>query len=202
MSALTVSLIGLMTWNETLLTDNLHVPLGIDVKTVADFIVYDCAELEVYISNPDVLGDAISKWSNVMLPYWENVYKTEKEMKEISTTAGKTETYTRENTRTPELVVSSQINNTLNDNETYVKAMAGFNSNTPNVAERNTSNSETSHDTNSDTTTSGNEKINEKITRTYTDGVQGLKAWAELEYANTMMKICEDFKERFCLLIY
>lgn len=202
MSALTVSLIGLMTWNETLLTDNLHVPLGIDVKTVADFIVYDCAELEVYISNPDVLGDAISKWSNVMLPYWENVYKTEKEMKEISTTAGKTETYTRENTRTPELVVSSQINNTLNDNETYVKAMAGFNSDTPNVAERNTSNSETSHDTNSDTTTSGNEKINEKITRNYTDGVQGLKAWAELEYTNTMMKICEDFKERFCLLIY
>lgn len=202
MSALTISLMGLMTWNETLLTDNLHVPSGIDVKTVADFIVYDCAELEVYISNPYVLGDAISKWSNVMLPYWENVYKTEKEMKEISTTAGKTETYTRDNTRTPDLVVSSQINNALNDNETYVKAVAGFNSNTTNVAERNTSNSETSTDTNSDTTTTGNEKINEKITRTYTDGVQGLKAWAELEYANTMMKICEDFKERFCLLVY
>ena len=202
MSALTISLMGLMTWNETLLTDNLHVPSGIDVKTVADFIVYDCAELEVYISNPDVLGDAISKWSNVMLPYWENVYKTEKEMKEIDTTAGKTETYTRENTRTPDLVVSSQINNTLNDNETYIKAVAGFNSDTANVAERNTSNSETSSDTNSDTTTTGNEKTNEKITRTYTDGVQGLKAWAELKYANTMMKICEDFKERFCLLIY
>ena len=202
MSALTISLMGLMTWNETLLTDNLHVPSGIDVKTVADFIVYDCAELEVYISNPDVLGDAISKWSNVMLPYWENVYKTEKEMKEISTTAGKTETYTRDNTRTPDLVVSSQINNALNDNETYVKAVAGFNSDTTNVAERNTSNSETSTDTNSDTTTTGNEKINEKITRNYTDGVQGLKAWAELEYANTMMKICEDFKERFCLLVY
>ena len=202
MSALTISLMGLMTWNETLLTDNLHVPSGIDVKTVADFIVYDCAELEVYISNPDVLGDAISKWSNVMLPYWENVYKTEKEMKEISTTAGKTETYTRDNTRTPDLVVNSQINNALNDNETYVKAVAGFNSDTANVAERNTSNSETSTDTYSDTTTTGNEKINEKITRTYTDGVQGLKAWAELEYANTMMKICEDFKERFCLLVY
>lgn len=202
MSALTVSLMGLMTWNETLLTDNLHVPSGIDVKTVADFIVYDCAELEVYISNPDVLGDAISKWSNVMLPYWENVYKTEKEMKEIGTTAGKTETYNRENTRTPDLVVSSQINNTLNDNETYVKAVAGFNSDTANIAERNTSNSETSGDTNSDTTTTGNEKINEKITRTYTDGVQGLKAWTELKYANTMIKICEDFKERFCLLIY
>ena len=202
MSALTISLMGLMTFNETLLTDNLHVPSGIDVKTVADFIVYDCAELEVYISNPDVLGDAISKWSNVMLPYWENVYKTEKEMKEISTTAGKTETYTRDNTRTPDLVVSSQINNALNDNETYVKAVAGFNSDATNVAERNTSNSETSTDTNSDTTTTGNEKINEKITRTYTDGIQGLKAWAELEYANTMMKICEDFKERFCLLVY
>lgn len=202
MSALTISLMGLMTWNETLLTDNLHVPYGIDVKTVADFIVYDCAELEVYISNPDVLGDAISKWSNVMLPYWENVYKTEKEMKEISATAGKTETYNRDNTRTPDLVVSNQINNTLNDNETYVKAVAGFNSDTPNISERNTSNSETLTDTNSDTTTTGNEKINEKITRTYTDGVQGLKAWAELEYANTMMKICEDFKERFCLLVY
>nr|DAL56993.1 MAG TPA_asm: hypothetical protein [Caudoviricetes sp.] len=202
MPALTISLIGLMTWNETLLTDNLHVPSGIDVKTIADFIVYDCAELEVYISNPDVLGDAINKWSTVMLPYWENVYKTEKEMKEISTTAGKTETYTRENTRTPDIVVSSQINNTINDNDTYVKAVAGFNSDTTNVAEKNTSNSETSHDTNSDTTTSGHEKINEKITRTYTDGVQGLKAWTELEYANTMMKICEDFKERFCLLIY
>lgn len=202
MSALTISLIGLMTFNETLLTDNLHVPSGIDVKTVADFIVYDCAELEVYISNPDILGDAISKWSNVMLPYWENVYKTEKEMKEISTTAGKTETYNRDNTRTPDLVVSSQINNTLNDNETYVKAVAGFNSDTTNISERNTSNSETLTDTNSDTTTTGNEKINEKITRTYTDGVQGLKAWAELKYANTMMKICEDFKERFCLLVY
>ena len=160
MSALTISLMGLMTWNETLLTNNLHVPSGIDVKTVADFIVYDCAELEVYISNPDVLGDAINKWSTVMLPYWENVYKTEKEMKEISTTAGKTETYTRENTRTPDIVVSSQINNTLNDNDTYVKAVAGFNSDTTNVAEKNTSNSETSHDTNSDTTTSGSEKIN------------------------------------------
>lgn len=202
MSALTISLMGLMTFNETLLTDNLHVPSGIDVKTVADFILYDCAELEVYISNPDVLGDAISKWSNVMLPYWENVYKTEKEMKEISATAGKTETYTRDNTRTPNLVVNSQINNALNDNETYVKSVAGFNSDTTNVAERNTSNSETSTDTNSDTTTTGNEKINEKITRTYTDGVQGLKAWAELKYANTMMKICEDFKERFCLLVY
>lgn len=177
-------------------------PSGIDVKTIADFIIYDCAELEIYISNPDVLGDAINKWSNVMLPYWENVYKTEKEMKEISATAGKAEIYTRDSTRTPDLTVSSQINNSLNDNVTDVKSVAGFNSDSVNIAEKNTSDSTTSNDTNSDTTTTGNEQINEKVTRTYTDGIQGLKAWADLKYANTMMKICEDFKERFCLLVY
>lgn len=202
MSALTVSLMGLMTWNKTLLTDNLHVPSGIDVKTVADFIVYDCAELEMYISDPDVLGDAINKWSNVMLPYWENVYKTEKEMKEISVTAGKAEIYTRESTRTPDLTVSSQIDTALTDNVDDVKSVAGFNSSSVTIAEKNTIGSETSNNTNSDTTTTGNEKINEKVTRTYTDGVQGLKAWGDLKYSNTMMKICEDFKERFCLLVY
>lgn len=202
MSALTVSLMGLMAWNKTLLTDNLHVPSGIDVKTVADFIVYDCAELEIYISNPDVLGDAIDKWSSVMLPYWENVYKTEKEMKEINVTAGKAETYTRDSTRTPDLTVSSQIDTALTDNVTDVKSVAGFNSDSVTIAEKNTVDSETSNNTNSDTTTTGNEKINEKVTRNYTDGVQGLKAWGDLKYSNTMMKICEDFKERFCLLVY
>ena len=50
--------------------------------------------------------------------------------------------------------------------------------------------------------TSGRDEIDETVTRSKTGGVEKIVEWQKIEYFNIIQMIADDFKERFCLMVY
>nr|DAV86389.1 MAG TPA: hypothetical protein [Caudoviricetes sp.] len=206
MSCLTMTLRGLLTFDENLLKDNIQLPSEIDKNLFCDFLLYECDELEVLIANPAVFADALKKWSTFQLPMWEYYYKIESRQKEINPLTGESKTYTRDYTRTPNLTTKNITEETIDTNygSTDTKKNAGFNSASPITSTINTVDDRGVQGTNNtkNITETGNDKITEKIKEEKTKDADSLIKWIEMKYLNTANKIVSDFKERFCLLIY
>lgn len=206
MSCLTMTLRGLLTFDENLLKDNIQLPQEIDRNSFCDFLLFECDELEVLIANPAVFADALKKWSTFQLPMWEYYYKIESRQKEINPLTGESKTYTRDYTRTPNLTTKNITEETIDTNygSTDTKKNAGFNSASPITSTINTVDDRGVQGTNNtkNITETGNDKITEKIKEEKTKDADSLIKWIEMKYLNTANKIVSDFKERFCLLIY
>lgn len=206
MSCLTMTLRGLLTFDENLLKDNIQLPSEIDKNSFCDFLLYECDELEILITDPTVFADALKKWSTFQLPMWEYYYKIESRQKEINPLTGESKTYTRDYTRTPNLTTKNITEETIDTNygSTDTKKNAGFNSASPITSTINTVDDRGVQGTNNtkNITETGNDKITEKIKEEKTKDADSLIKWIEMKYLNTANKIVSDFKERFCLLIY
>lgn len=70
-----VSLIGMFKFNETLF-DGMHVPPNMHKETLVNNILLDCGELEVLYSDWDFLKFAITQWSEKRGPVWDKLEET------------------------------------------------------------------------------------------------------------------------------
>lgn len=206
MSCLTMTLRGLLTFDENILKDNMQLPSEIDKNAFCDFLLYECDELEVLIADPTVFADALKKWSTFQLPMWNYYYNIESRQKDINPLTGESRTYKRDYTRTPNLTTENITEETIDTNygTTDEKKNAGFNSATPITSSIDEISNNGVQGTNNTTniTEKGNDKIAENITEEKTKDADSLINWIEVKYLNTANKIVSDFKERFCLLIY
>ena len=206
MSCLTITLRGLLTFDENLLKDNIQLPQKIDKNSFCDFLLYECAELEPLITDPTVFADALKKWSTFQLPMWNYYYNLESRQKEINPLTGENRTYKRDYTRTPNLTTENTTEETIDTNygTTDEKKNAGFNSASPITSSINVISNNGVQGTNntSNVTEKGTDKIAENITEEKTRDADSFIKWTEMKYLNTAYKIVSDFKERFCLLIY
>ena len=72
----TLSILGLYRYDDTIF-DNLVTPFE-DNKNLIQNILMECAELEILYPDADFMKFAIGAWSQKQLPIWNKLYNTEK----------------------------------------------------------------------------------------------------------------------------
>ena len=69
----TMSVLGLYTWDNTIF-DNFNVPTGMDKSTAVSDILWQCANLEIGLPDPDILKSMIGVWSTKNAQAWQDLY--------------------------------------------------------------------------------------------------------------------------------
>lgn len=174
-----ITIAGLLISDENVFSD-LVLPEGLDRDLVIDTIVEKCMMFEVLYPDPEFMRKMINVWSKGCLEVWEHLNKTlHYEYNPIWNKDGK---YVEERV----LNTSSSAENT--------GQVAAFNSS----AFQNATHA----------TGSGKGSEGEKITRTEQGNIgvtttqQMIKEEREIAEFNIYTYIADDYKNRFCLLVY
>ena len=221
----TMSVLGLYQWDNTLFS-LLSLPEGLDKDTLVDFILAECSDLEILYPNPEVLKGLIGVWSATEQYTWGKLYATMQlqynpidnydrtETRTLASQAagnstdGGTDTVTSADTGSDSTIGSST-------NVNQVKAFDTA-ANTFTDREKDTvsnSGSTTYGKTNTNTTryghTNGNtySKNDTENIRSYGNiGVTTTQQMIEQERDtakfNIFQVILDEFKQRFCVLVY
>lgn len=227
----TMSVMGLYEYDQTIF-DRFQLPVGISKDAVVNNLCMELAELELIYPAPDMMKAAIGFWSTKQLPVWQKLFNsTMFEYDPISNydrkeewTENETETQNREtngsergNSSGTSTGSGSSINSgkdvVLNDvsayNETTLSprdqqtTTLGTKNDTSNQNSVSTNDSRTSNQTEN---TNGNRK-NVRTGRAYgnigvTTTQQMIEQERETVKFNVIDYIINEFKQRFCVLIY
>ena len=227
--AATMSVMGLYNWDNTLF-ELLTIPEGLDKDTLVDNLLVELAELEVLYPNPVVMKNLIGVWSDKQLDIWNRLYQTTQyEYNPIENydryEAGSNEstdetTHSGLDTHTDRITLDGE--DTVSGDRTDGGYIAGFDS-AP-AGESDGLVKKTRDESEASTTTeygkiedrSGNYGYGHKI-KTETDGEHELHVHGnigtvtaqkmimeqrEIEKFNMYDIIIDDFRMRFCILVY
>lgn len=177
--------------------NGISIPDGLDLDTLKNSIILECAELEVLYSAPSFFRWAVDVWSMKQLPTWDKMYKALQIEYNPLENYDRTETWTETGKRDN----SKNVQNATNtDNKHYV---TGYNSNSEVLQSHDAGNaSGTGKETEND---SHNDKRDGRIHGNIgvTTSQQMLKAEFDLAPDVNMYNIItREFKNRFCLMIY
>lgn len=164
--------------------DNMTVPTNVVKQDVINNILFECAELETYIPDPDVMKIAIGVWSAKESSVWSALQATKEYV--YNPIWNKDGTYSETETRN----LTGTGSNTTNSN------VAAYNATTLQPASQEVG-SGTTTDTGTITTTR-TEQGNIGVTTTQ----QMIKEEREIQEFNMIGYITESFKHRFCLMVY
>lgn len=211
----TVSILGLYNYDRTIF-DLLTLPEGLDNETLIKSICSELAELELLYPNAEVMKDLIGVWSAGSQYEWDKLYQT------MLIEYNPIDNYDRTETRT----LTSQGTGTGADGgsdslstskshqatEQDTGKVTAFNSGT--LADKNqTSGTSSATDTETASTTYGKTK-QETFSKTdsetirargnigVTTTMQMLKEQRDIVKFNLYDIITEEFKMRFCILVY
>lgn len=179
-----LSVLALYNFDSTIF-DNMVIPSVLDKDTLIKNILLECAELEVLYPNTDILKDAITTWSQKRLDAWNKIAVVMYEDYDPFINIKRDEVRTI--TQNRNLRGTSDTNYTVN----------AYDSTTPQQRD-NTSNSST--DTGSVTTTEHfHVEGDSAITDAQDVAMKEFKLRADFNLYNY---IINEFKDRFCLLVY
>ena len=209
MSRASLSILGLYQWDNTIFdTMALPAPINTEKETLIDNLLMECAEFDVLYTDPVFMKNAIAKWSGMMSPIWEKLYETTQYEYDPIANYDRhekwtdTDTRTETNIRTPNLTETTQLGSINTqaqnsyENAGMVDAIKSTNSGSDIV---NTTGTETN------ALTRGGKL--ERDGRAYGNiGVTTTQQMIEQERQtvqfNMFKVIIDDFKDRFCLMIY
>lgn len=174
-----LSILGLYRFGNNLF-DLLELPNDVDKQTVIDNILLECAEFEVIYSNWDMMRLAIGSWSKHMLPTWNQIRKS---------------AYTDFN---------PLWNYDRTETDTETRNLVGTGNSENEVSAYNEDDFTNSNKNTSGTTETGTveHQIRAFGNIGVTTSTQMLKEFREVEQFNFVDYLTEDFKKRFCLLVY
>ena len=218
-----LTILGLYNADDSIF-DRMVLPEGISAEQVVDDIILECAELELLYPNWDIMELAIFRWSQKSQYKWANLLATENfEYNPIWNKDGTiTETETRRGTGTAQSKEESntsgsdkQIMNADRDSTDELKVSA-FDTNTYNNREQRTVNEDTATEATSvgkaESSRSGTSVSQNEEGRSYERVEQGNIGVTStqsliLEQRNVVDfsvydAIVQDFKERFCVIVY
>lgn len=208
MSNITLSVLGLYNYDDTLF-DNMAVPAGVDKTNVLiPNLLADLAELEVIYPDPEIMKTFIEVWSKKQLPVWSKLMDTVNlEYNPIYNKDGyyeETESRDLENSNS----TTDTLSATVTDSGSNLNQVSAFNSSAFENREKDTiANTRTESQTNTGTssgtdtgeiTRERHEYGNIGVTTTQ----QMIKEEREVVQFNIVNYIIEDFKQRFCILVY
>ena len=219
----TLSILGLYQYSPNIF-DLFKLPDGVSLDSVRDNILMELAELELLYPSGTFMKTAIGIWSNKQLPVWEKLCATTKLEYNPIHNYDRTEEWTEQETgnrngsRTQSQESSGESSGTVkNSGEDTVKSdVSAFNETsytpkelqTTTLGTENTSSGTAKQNTNiTDDTDENSSRNNTRTGRTYGNiGVTTTQQMIEAERSvvkfNIVDYIVEDFKQRFCLLIY
>ena len=216
-----LSILGLYSWDNTIF-DDLALPQhtyideddeeqtedAIDRQILVDNLLMDLAEISVIITDPDVMKLAIKSWSASCLPVWQALWDTTQY--EYNPIWNKDGTVTEVEERDLEKVTdATETRDLTGSNDVQVDSKrSAFNSTTQQPVDQVITDQDTTDggtiDYDNTLTDSGS------ITRTRTEqgniGItttqQMIKDQRDVVSFNIYRVIIEDFKQRFCIMVY
>ena len=184
----TMSLWAMYQWDRTLF-DGLQVPSGISKDTVINNLLMESAELEVLYTDYDFLKQAITYWSDSRQRAWNMMQKVMYEEYDPFINIKRDEVRTIIQDRN--LTTDNDGSNTLNTN--------AWNSDDPVQREQQVIDTTTTNTGNITTTEHFHVEGDSAITDAQDVAVKEFKLRADYDL---IRYIINDFKKRFCLLIY
>lgn len=206
-----LSIMGMYEYDNTIL-DGIEVPEGLDREALIDNIIIECAELEVLYSRAETMKLAVSVWSKACRYTWQKLYDTtvveynpiwnvDADIVDRETIDGK-----RAENRT--IDTSGQDKRTANLTET--QSVKGFNSNSWAESEKTATTGTDTYDHTSDVADnlSGSDSTEREYTQRRTGNIgvtttqQMIEQEREVAKFNLIHYITDEFKRRFCVLVY
>lgn len=208
MSNITMSILGLYNYDNTLFS-TMQVPEGVDRDNIlVPNLLAELAELEVLYTDPDIMKTLINVWSRKQLPVWNKLQATVNlEYNPIYNKDGyyeETESTERENSNS----TTDSLTAAVTDAGTNLNQVSAFNSSTFENREKDTLNNTRNQTQTNTGTSSGTESGEVKRSRHeygnigVTTTQQMINEEREVVKFNMVNYIIEDFKQRFCILVY
>lgn len=183
----TLSLLGLYSFRGDIL-DDLKLPEGIDRDDFIEMLLFDTAELELLTPNPDIMKMLLGRWSNVRINAWSKMLETE------TVEYNPIHNYDRQEDWFDDS--SGSVKNS-GSNITDL-SVAGFNESDMADRERTVQTAGTGAATTEQRRHTARIAGNIGVTTTQ----QMLESEREFRKYSTVYAIIDEFKERFCLLVY
>lgn len=193
-----LSPLGLYEWDNTIF-DLMQIPSELDKNTLVKNILRETAELEVLYPNPVVFKNLIALWSAKNLDVWQRLYNTTQYEYNPIENYNRYEEGTTENERT--------IDKDTSGNQTDGGWIAGYDS-LP-VSQTDDGLVKNSRSNSSFT---GNEDVSDNNEGSHTLHAHGnigvtttqqlIKEQRQIDTFNLYDIIIEDFKMKFCILVY
>ena len=179
-----LSLLGLYNWDNTIF-DNMVIPVELDKDELINNILMELAELTVIYTNSDFMKKAIASWSNIRLHSWNRIAEVLYEDYEPFINIKRDEIRT--------IIQERDLKGTGNTN-TKVNAYE-----TPIPQDQNSIDSSSTDTGTVSTTETFHVEGDSAITDAQDILVKEIKARVEYDLYRI---IIDEFKQRFCLLIY
>lgn len=169
-------------------------------ETIINSICLDTQELEVLYTSIPIMRIAIGNWCTSMFPIWKRLYDTTLLEYNPIENYNRTETITESEKRNDTLNSTSETNgNSEQINQNVAFNNTDFANNEKNMINNDTSVTDNSNNSyNTDRTTSHNAKGNIGVTTSQTM----IKQERDISEFNIVQYIVDDFKQRFCLMVY
>ena len=193
-----LSILGLYNYDNSIF--NLFVvPDGMDKELIINNILLECAEMEIIYPEPDIMKNAIGLWSNKQLESWERMYKAMQLEYDPIYNYDRFEEWRDSNTAT----THSNTNSNLNRKGSTKHQVNAFNSG---ITDSNIDSIDNT-DTDNTNTNSNNSAIGAHSGHLYgnigvTTSQQMLQSEIDISKFIVADYIIDQFKERFCLLVY
>lgn len=201
----TMTLMGLLTYDPEVLNENFNLPTFLlSIKTkLLEHIVFECAELEIVISDPVWFGRMLDAWSTVMNPQWEYFLKWKLAQDETTTEDAKGgRKLTKKSTRTPELTTQT-TNITSNEEQSgSTISNSAYNQSTYYPSEQRENDSLQNIENDGTVRYTGSESYQYEENENVVFNIEDIDKILKNGYVNIANIICTDFKERFCLMVY
>lgn len=216
----TLSILGLYNYDNTVL-DGLDVPEGLDRETLIDYIFMECADLELLYPQLPMMKRLIQAWADARAHSWERLYQSTIQKYNMIHNYDRYEDWTDNGSSTRNgsssgLQSATDTNNTTSDsNGTTTTSKAAYNTGeglvvTDSVQSRatasaNTGASSESNSQESHTETTADHQV--RVGHLYgnigvTTASQMLSAERELYKWDVYQAIAQEFKQRFCIMVY
>ena len=201
----TMTLMGLLTYDTEVLNKNFNLPVSLlSIKTkLLEHIVFECAELEIVISDPVWFGRMLDAWSSVMTPQWEYFLKWKLAQDKTTTEDAKGgRKLTKKSTRTPELTTRTSNTTTNEEQGGSTISNSAYNQNTYYPSEQRENDSLQTISNDGTVRYTGSESYQYEENENVVFDLEDIDKILKNGYVNIANIICTDFKERFCLMVY
>lgn len=201
----TMTLMGLLTYDPELLYENFNLPKSLSriKEKLLEHIVFECAELEIVISDAVWFGRVLDAWSFIMSPQWEYFLKWKLAQDESTKDNAKGgRKLTKKSTRTPELTTHT-TNTTSNEENSEASIFnSAYNQQSYYPSEKRNNDSLQNIENDGTVRYTGSESYQYEENENVAFNNEDIDKILKNGYVNIANIICTDFKERFCLMVY
>ena len=202
-----LSIIGIYEHDDTVF-NGLQLPAEMSRNILIDFIYMECSDLELLYPEPSVMKKLISSWSVSRLHSWERLYESTVQEYNMIHNFDRYEEWTDNANRDNTTAVSNSRQGNSSGTVQNTISKPGYNSTNYVTVEQNRT------DSSNYVSDNGNANSTEKDVSLalhkghlygnigVTTAAQMIQGERDIDAYNVYMAITQEFKERFCVLVY